>query len=241
MNKTILDISNLHLTYNSGKSYILKDISFSLSQWEVLSVIWKNGTGKSSLLKAIAWIQAIASWKIEKHTKKISYVPQKIHMEESFPVKVEEFFKIFNTGVSKNSIIEALKLFDVLKLSGRNIHSLSGWEFQKILIINALLSQPELLLLDEPTSGIDMIGEEQFYKNIALIKEKYPKIAIILVSHNLHLVYKNSTRVICLHENNLCCHGSPSEILENEDINTVFGSYLSPYHHSPHNQHHHTH
>ena len=241
MNNTILNISNLHLTYNSGKSYILKDISFSLSQWEVLSVIWKNGTGKSSLLKAIAGIQPIASGTIEKKTKKIAYVPQKLHMESSFPLKIEEFFKIFNPQVSKEDIHTSLELFDVKKLLGRNIHSLSGWEFQKILIINALLSKPELLLLDEPTSGIDIIWEEQFYKNIALIKEIYPKIAIILVSHNLHLVYKNSSRVICLHENNLCCHGTPSEVLENKDINETFWNYLRPYHHSPHSHHHHTH
>lgn len=241
MNNTILDISNLHLTYNSGKSYILKDISFSLAQWEVLSVIWKNGTGKSSLLKAIAWIQSIASWEIKKHTNKISYVPQKIHMESSFPLKVEEFFNIFNKSISKKDISESLELFDSLKLLGRNIHSLSGWEFQKVLIVNALLSKPELLLLDEPTSWIDVIWEEQFYKNIALVKQVYPKIAIILVSHNLHLVYKNSSRVICLHDNNLCCHGSPSEVLENEDINSTFWNYLRPYHHSPHSSHHHTH
>lgn len=67
-----------------------------------------------------------------------------------------------------------------------------------------------------------MVGEEKFYENIALIKELYPKIAIILVSHNLHLVYKNSTRILCLHDNNLCCHGSPKEILENDEIKDIF-------------------
>ena len=237
----IVEVSHLTISYDLKKTAILKDISFSLWEWEILSIIGRNGTGKSSLLKAIAWIIPIHSGKIVKTTKQISYVPQKLQMEKSFPLQVREFLKIFNTHVSDTDIKKHLKLFHVDDLLERSIHVLSGWEFQKILVINALLSEPELLLLDEPTSGIDIVGEEKFYENIALVKELYPKIAIILVSHNLHLVYKNSTRILCLHENNLCCHGSPSEILENDEINDVFGDYLRPYQHHPHAEHNHTH
>lgn len=242
MNNTpVLEVFKAHLSYDSGKSFILKDISFSLREGEILSIIWKNGTGKSSLLKAIAGIHTLHSGNISKKTNNISYIPQKIHLEESFPLKVYEFLSIFNTSISSKDITDMLSFFQSEKLRERNIHTLSGGEFQKVLIINALLSKPDLLLLDEPTSWIDLIGEEQFYENIAQVQSMYPKIAIILVSHNLHLVYKNSNRVICLHENNLCCHGSPSEILENTDINNVFGKYLLPYEHTPHKHHHHTH
>lgn len=241
MNNTIVEVSQVHLSYDWGKNFILKDISFSLQEGEILSIIWKNGTGKSSLLKAIAGIQPLYSGIIKKHTKKISYIPQTIHLEKSFPLKVQEFFHIFNEDISPTEIQKMITTFQGQHLMNRNIHTLSGGEFQKILIINALLSKPDLLLLDEPTSGIDLVGEEQFYANIADIQKTYPKVAIIVVSHNLHLVYKNSKRVICLHDNNLCCHGSPSEILENKDINNIFGKYLRPYEHTPHSDHHHTH
>lgn len=241
MNKTLIDISNLHLSYNRGKSFILRDISFSLWEGEVLSIIGKNGTGKSSLLKSIVWIEKVHSWTINRNTKKISYVPQKLYMENDFPLQVHEFIKIFNEGISQDKIEKYFSMFQINKLLKRNIHSLSGWEFQKVLILNALLSEPELLLLDEPTSGIDMIGEELFYKTISEIKELFPTTSIILVSHNLNLVYKNSNRVICLHENNFCCHGTPSEIQNNSDVQKIFWEYVRPYEHQPHIHHHHTH
>ena len=238
MNKSLLEISNVHLSYDAGKSFILKNISFLLWEGEILSIIWKNGAGKSSLLKAIAWVETIFSGNIQRHTKNIAYIPQKIHLEKSFPLTVEEFFYIFNDKLSDNNVSKLVQLFCIKKLIQRNIHTLSGGEFQKILIINALLSHPEVLLMDEPTAGIDIIWEEQFYENISEIRKLYPKIAIILVSHNLRLVYKNSSRVICLHENNLCCHGSPGEVMKNKDVNKIFGKYLRPYEHAPHSHHH---
>jgi len=234
----ILDISSASISYDEWKAYILKDISFSLWEGEVLSIIGKNGTGKSSLLKAIAGIIPLQDGTIKMNTKKISYVPQKIQMDQSFPLKVQEFFRIFNANISKEDIKNNIALFHAEHLLEKNIHVLSWGEFQKILIINALLAKPELLLLDEATSGIDAIGEEKFYENIALVKELHPKIAIILVSHNLHLVYKNSTRILCLHDNHLCCHGTPSEIVENDQINDIFWDYLRPYQHHPHSNHH---
>ncbi len=241
MNKTLLEVTKLHISYDAGQSYILRDISFDLREWEILSIIGKNGTGKSSLLKAIAWVQKYHSGSIHKKTSHISYIPQKIYLEESFPLTVWEFFSVFNENISQRKLQDTLKLFWTQKFLERNIHSLSGWEFQKVLITNALLSDPDIMLLDEPTSWIDIIWEEQFYENIMQIQKVFPKMSIILVSHNLSLVYKNSTRVICLHENNLCCHGTPNELMNNKDLGNIFGSYLRPYEHAPHAAHHHTH
>ena len=241
MSKTLLKLKNISLSYDNEKSFILRDISFSLSEWEILSIIWKNGTGKSSLLKAVAGIQKLHSGSITKNSEKISYVPQKLELDSTFPLIVNEFFHIFNSNIEKQTISKYVKLFDIEKLRYRNIHSLSGGEFQKVLILNALLSQPDILLLDEPTSWIDVIWEELFYKNITKIKKTFPKLAIILVSHNLSLVYKNSSRVICLHENNFCCHGTPKQLSENSDIKNIFWEYLRPYEHQPHALHHHTH
>ncbi len=241
MSKTLLDLQNISISYDNKKSFILRDISFSLQEWEILSIIGKNGTWKSSLLKAIAGIQKIHAGNIIHHTQKISYIPQKLELDKSFPLVVNEFFHIFNANLSAQSITQYLKLFDIVKLQKRNIHDLSWGEFQKVLILNALLSNPDVLLLDEPTSWIDVIWEELFYKNITEIKKTFPDLAIILVSHNLSLVYKNSSRVICLHEDNFCCHGTPQELSNNSDIKNIFWEYLRPYEHQPHAVHHHTH
>jgi len=234
--KEILKLENIFLSFDNKKTYVLKDISFSVFSWEVLSIIWINWSGKSSLLKVIAWIQKINSWKITKNYKKLSYVPQKISLDKTFPIKVSEFIKIYNQNIRDEKILSYLKKFDSEDLFSKNISSLSGWEFQKILIISALLNEPELILLDEPTAWIDIIWEEIFYELIKEVKTLFPKISIILVSHNIKLVYKNSDKVICLHENNFCCHWTPSIVSQNKITESIFGKYTLPYKHTPHNK-----
>ena len=241
MNNTLLKLNKIFLSFDTSKDSLLKDLSFSVSEGEVLSIIGKNGTGKSSILKIIAGIETRYSWEMIKYTKKISYVPQKLELEKGFPVTVREFLYIFNDGIKNESLLRVKKLFDKEKFFKKNMADLSGGEFQKVLITNALLSEPELLILDEPTTWIDILGEEQFYEIINETKKLFPKLAIILVSHNLHLVYKHSSHVICLHENNFCCHGTPAEVSQNPDIHNIFGKYLSPYEHNPHAEHHHIH
>ncbi|NVP17993.1 metal ABC transporter ATP-binding protein [Candidatus Gracilibacteria bacterium] len=232
----ILKLENVSLSYDNKKTYVLKDISFGVLSGEILSIIGMNGSGKSTLLKVIAGIQKIDSGKIIKNYKKLSYVPQKISLDKTFPILVSEFIKIYNPKTTKENIISYLKKFNSENLFEKNIASLSGGEFQKVLIISALLNKPDLILLDEPTAGIDIIGEEIFYEIIKEVKVIFPKISIILVSHNIKLVYKNSDKVICLHENNFCCHGSPLEVSANKITESIFGKYTLPYKHNPHDK-----
>ena len=237
--KEILKIENIFLSFDNKKTYVLKDISFWVLSWEVLSIISVNWSGKSTLLKVIAWIQKIDSWKIIKNYKKLSYVPQKISLDKTFPIKVSEFIKINNEKINDEKILFYLDKFNSSYLFDKNISSLSGWEFQKILIISALLNEPDMILLDEPTAWIDIIWEEIFYELIKEVKSIFPKIAIILVSHNIKLVYKNSDKVICLHENNFCCHGTPSIVSQNKITESIFGKYTLPYKHNPHDKNNH--
>lgn len=234
MNNEILRLENISLSYDGWKTYVLKDISFWLLSGEILSIIWVNGTWKTSLLKVIAWILQPSFWKIVKGFRKLSYVPQKINLDDSFPILVEEYIGIYNEKVSIKKIKDILHKFNSEYLLGKKINKLSGGELQKVLIVTALLSKPDLMLLDEPTAWIDIIGEEIFYKLIKEVKEYFPDLSIVLVSHNIHLVYKNSQKVICLHENNFCCHGTPAEIGNNPIIKNIFWEYTSPYSHHPH-------
>lgn len=237
MKEKILEIKKLNLSYDNWKNFILKDFNFSVYKWEIISIIWKNWAWKSSLLKAIIWNENIFSGEIKKFSKKISYVPQKLELDKTFPLTCEDFIKIYNEKVEKKDLEKYFSLFEVKWFEKKNINFLSWWEFQKILIINSLISNPDLVLLDEPTAWIDMIGEDIFYKNIFKIKEILPKISIIIISHNLKLVYKNSDRIICLHENNFCCHWTVSEISKNSEIKKIFWDFIWEYKHNPHKKH----
>jgi zinc transport system ATP-binding protein len=237
MNKEILKLENISMSFDNEKTYVLKNISFSVDFWEILSIIWINGSGKSTILKIIASIHKSTSWKITRNYKALSYVPQKIDIDLTFPIQVKEFIKIYNPKTNDEKIKNYLKKFKSEYLFLKNIWKLSGWEFQKVLIISALISNPDLILLDEPTTGIDIIWEEKFYEIITEVKKLFPKISIILVSHNINLVYKSSSKVICLHENNFCCHWTPNEVKENKTMQKLFGEYLSLYQHNPHEKH----
>ncbi|MBS9783995.1 metal ABC transporter ATP-binding protein [Candidatus Gracilibacteria bacterium] len=230
--KNLLQLKNI--SFSIKKTSILKDISFSVKKGEIVSIIGVNGAGKSTLLKIIAGILKETNGEIIKNYSKIAYVPQKIDIDKSFPINVLEFINIYNPKTSKEKVRKYFKNFGAENLLTKQLSFLSGGEFQKVLIISALIGKPELLLLDEPTAGVDIIGEDNFYKNIAEIKKVFKDISIILVSHNLHLVYKNSDRVICLHKDDFCCHGTPSQIQANEKVEKLFGKYTLPYEHNPH-------
>ena len=234
MNKKILEVSNISVEKKQSKSYILRNVSFCLQKWEVLSIIWQNGAWKSTLLKTIAWLQDVSRWSIRTYTKNISYIPQNIHLDIHFPMTVQEFLYIFNEKSREKDIHSLMKVFDVENMLRASIHTLSGWEFQKILMVNALLSEPKLLLLDESTSNMDAVWEEGFYKMIFQLKKEFPELSVIIVSHNLYLVYKYSQKILCLHDKWVCCQGTPFEIHDNKEVNKIFGEYMLPYKHHLH-------
>jgi len=234
MNKEILKLENINLSYDNKKTYVLKDISFSVFAWEVLSIIWLNWSWKSSLLKIISGIKKQDSGCIIKNYNKLSYVPQKVNLENSFPILVSEFIKIYNEKSKNKEIEDLLEKFNSKELINKRVDKLSWWQLQKVLIISALLNNPDLILLDEPTAWVDMVWEEIFYEIIKDVKEIFPSLSIILVSHNINLVYKNSDKVICLHDNNFCCHWTPAQVWSNPVIKNIFSKYTLPYEHKPH-------
>jgi len=237
MSKTLLSLDNISVSFDRNKTYVLRNISFSLPKGSIMSIIWMNGTGKSTLLKIIAWIEKQTSGEITRNYKRLWYVPQKIDVDMTFPLTVKEFINIYNPKVSTKKIKKMLEKFDSKDIFDKKITLLSGGQFQKMLIISALIWEPEILLLDEPTAWIDAIWEEVFYQNISEIKEMFPELSIILVSHNLHLVYKNSDTIICLHNDNFCCHGTPLEVWNNKDVKEIWWDLVAPYKHDPHSKH----
>jgi zinc transport system ATP-binding protein len=228
--KSVLKVKNVTLSVDNNVE-ILQNVSFEVKKGELISLIGLNGSGKTTLLKVIVGLIEPSSGVIDKGDSKIFYIPQKSDLNISFPLSVKEFCKLYG----EENYMEYIKKLELEKFLDKKVAALSGGEFQKVQIAIALSRQPDLLLLDEVTAGVDLHGEEKFYDLVLEIKEKY-QIAVIVVSHNIRLVMKNADQVLCL-AGHLCCSGKPEEVEEELVFKEAFGKYLHPYIH----KHDHTH
>lgn len=224
--KKLIEIKNLSIELNWN--IILSDINLEIFENEILAIIWLNWAWKSTLLKAIIWIYKPTKWVVISYINKFWYVPQKLDFDKTIPISVYEFLKIYSNK-SKDQIYESLEYLNSINLIDKKIGSLSWWELQKILIVNAILQDSKLLLLDEPTSGIDLISEKWFYDFIEKIFNKY-KLSIILVSHDIHTVFSKASRVICLNKI-ICCIWKPTNIINDDFFKKVYWKHLAPYSH----------
>ena len=156
---------------------------------------------------------------------KIGYVPQKFYYNNSIPITVQGFLDLYLLDKEQNFSSRWAQKLNVTELLNFPITSLSGGQMQKILIARALMSYPDILVLDEPTQGLDMFAQIEFYEFIDYIKNTL-NISIILVSHDLYFVMKNSTIVLCLNRH-MCCIGTPEEMSDNQIYEKIFGHNAS--------------
>lgn len=224
--KVILDVKNLSVSFDGED--VLKDISFSVEKGEALSVIGPNGAGKTVLFKAIL---DLVSYKGEINWGsgvRIGYVPQKFTTDRSIPLIVSEFFLLKSSRFwfPKKEFLEHLG--HELALVGlsksillKPLSELSGGQLQRILISWAMLDHPDLLLFDEPTAGIDIGAEDTIYDIMHRMQDERGT-TIILISHDLNIVYKYSQNVLCINKK-MICHGSPREILNPEELSKLYG------------------
>lgn len=233
----ILSVKNVFLRF--GKENVLNNISVDFFEEEIVSIIGINGAGKTSLLKLIAGIYQPSSWTIIKNTHLISYVPQKLDFDTTLPVTAKDFLTLYNPGISHKKIKDTLTELKILNLENKMLWSLSWWQIQRILLAQALLNDPRIILLDEPTASIDLMWEELFFEVLDTLYKKR-KLTIILVSHDIHTVFAKSTRVICLNQH-VCCVWKPNDVSKHANFKEIFGSYLAPYHHSHDHCKHHEH
>lgn len=224
----IMEVKNLTVSF--GRENVLDNLSFTLNKGENLAIIGPNGAGKTVLLKCLLGTIPFGGEIKWKDGVKISYVPQKILQERGLPLSVEEFFKIRGFA-DKNAIKESLEsvgLRDPYFMKKR-ISDISSGQLQRLLIAWGLAGNPETLLFDEPTSGIDIGGEETVY-NLLAEMEKERNLSIILVTHDLNIVYKFADKVLCLNKN-LVCFGEPKEALEPGSISRLYGGEVKFYTH----------
>ncbi len=222
----------------SGRT-VLKDISFTLKRGEITTIIGPNGAGKSTLVGIISGLLGGYSGEVKRHKKlKIGYLPQKIHLNPLMPLSVRGFLSL-PYQQSAQADLAALKSTGVDYLINYSIHDLSGGELQRVLLARTTLGKPDLLILDEPTSSVDITGEADMYELISRLKTTLD-CAVLLVSHELHLVMSQTDQVLCLNKH-LCCSGQPEMVQQHPEYLALFGKHaptaLAVYKHQHDHQH----
>ena len=202
------------------KKWIVKGVSLEIFNGEILTLIGPNGSGKTTTGKMILNIMEPNEGKVIINTNKIAYVPQKINIDWSIPLRVLDFMNI-TSKLLKSEMLKSLKLTGVEHLLSENIMNLSGGEFQRVLLARAIAKKPELLILDEPVQAVDFKGEIKLYNLIKEISESL-NCGILLISHDLHFVMTSTDYVVCLN-GHVCCSGTPLDVAKNSSYIELFG------------------
>jgi zinc transport system ATP-binding protein len=225
--KSYLSVENLNVSYSHH--HVLEDISFHIERGQFVCVIGPNGGGKSTLLKALVGLLPIRSGTIRREAKNIGYVPQQLRIDSAVPLRVDEFLSLklskrrvwFGPGQTRTTAKKKLEEIGAAHLIDRQLSELSGGEFQRILIAYALLDNPDLLLLDEPMTGLDVRGGMSFDGLLHHLND-HVGMTILMVSHDLHLVEHVSDQVLCINRT-VHCHGSPEQVLQPDNLSKAYG------------------
>ena len=221
-NSTLVKLNNAGFKQND--KWLVEGVSLSVKKGKIVTLIGPNGSGKSTTAKIALGIYKNIEGSVEKYTNKVGYVPQKISIDWTLPLRVYDFM-LLTENIKDEAIDEALTLTGVIHLKNKNLGNLSGGEFQRVLIARAISKKPELLVLDEPVQGVDYTGEIALYELIKRISDTL-NCGILLISHDLHTVMTATDHVVCLN-GHVCCSGSPMDVAKNNEYKTLFGEQAS--------------
>jgi zinc transport system ATP-binding protein len=202
-----------------GQKYLLENISFEVKKSEITTLIGPNGAGKTTIARLILGLDKNYTGKISiKSNIRMSYVPQKFVFSLDLPMNGNIFLKIMTSRNFKiedifGAIITENEMNHILVT---DIKNLSGGQFQKLLIISAIMNKPDLLILDEPSKSLDINSQQELYLILNKIKKHFGT-SIFMISHDLYTVIKNSDQVICLN-GHVCCSGRASDIKNNPEL-----------------------
>lgn len=236
---SILKVENVRVAFD--REAVVEGIDFSLGRGETLAVVGPNGAGKTVLVRAILGLVPFSGRIVLDPHVRIGYVPQRLAVDRDFPITVGEFLQLRTPDEKK--IIAILRdvdpyhatqnlgitTHDPKTLLAQRLGVVSSGQFQKILIAWALLGDPDLLLFDEPTAGIDIGGEEGVYELLHRL-QKERGLSLLLVSHDLSVVYRYAKNVLCLNRRSLC-FGPPSKVLAPKTLEALYGAGSTLFHH----------
>jgi len=237
--KTVLSVKGLEVAFNGHK--IVDDVSLDVVRDSTIAIIGPNGAGKTVLFRAVLGLIPYKGKVTWAEDARIGYVPQKLFISKDFPLTVSEFlhFKEQDHKII-HEILNSVGFKDVASSHTHNdvrvlrtkLGALSGGELQRVLIAYALLGKPNVLLFDEPTSGVDVSAEETIYSLIDKLKAE-KDLTIIFISHELQVVYKYADSVLCLNKEKIC-FGPPREVVDKESLTKLYGEDVSLYQHHDH-------
>jgi zinc transport system ATP-binding protein len=200
---------------------ILSCVDLAVSRGEIVTVIGPNGSGKTTLVRALLGLVRPSEGKTERRSGiHVGYVPQHIAVDRTLPLTVERFLML-SPHARPERLRSALAETGADALARRPFQDLSGGEQKHVLLARALLSEPDLLVLDEPTASVDIPGQVAFYRLIRSIRDARG-CGVLLVSHDLHLVMAATDRVVCLNRH-VCCQGSPEAVSRHPEYRALFG------------------
>jgi zinc transport system ATP-binding protein len=232
-------ISARGLSMKRGGREVLSDIDLDVHRGEIVTVIGPNGAGKTTLVRLLLAIEQPESGRILKPASTIiGYVPQRFDVDSAIPMTVASFLAL-GGNAKPNEIKKALEEAGAVRTLNQQLSKLSGGETQRVLIARALLRRPNLLILDEPASGVDFTGEADLYDLIGRLRDQH-NLGVLLVSHDLHVVMARSDRVICINRH-VCCSGKPEDVSQHASYARIFGPHaataLGVYRHHHDHQH----
>jgi zinc transport system ATP-binding protein len=209
------------LTVRRGGQPVLEAVDFAVSAGEIVTIVGPNGSGKSTLIRALIGLEPPSAGSVSRRPGlAIGYVPQRLHVEATLPLTVARFLSLPGR-VTRAEAADALARTGVPGIEGRQLVALSGGQLQRVLLARALLARPAILILDEPTQGLDQPGTAAFYRLIEEVRRETGA-AVLMVSHDLHVVMSASDRVVCLNHH-VCCEGTPKVVSAAPEYRALFG------------------
>lgn len=227
------------LTLSFGGERVLDQVSISIRAGEIITLIGPNGAGKSTLVKTLLGLQKADSGEVvRKRGLTIGYVPQKLAIDQVLPMTVKRFLSL-TRSVSRADCEGVLAQVGAGHVIDAQMSQLSGGETQRVMLARTLLLRPHLLVLDEPTQGVDVSGQAELYRLIDEIRRELD-CAVLMISHDLHLVMAKTDQVVCFNRH-VCCSGIPETVRQHPEYRSLFGvreaDAIGIYHHEHDHEH----
>ncbi|WP_028695808.1 zinc ABC transporter ATP-binding protein ZnuC [Pseudomonas cremoricolorata] len=230
MSEALIRLEQVGVSF-SGET-VLERIDLAVAPRQIVTLIGPNGAGKTTLVRAVLGLLKPHTGKVWRQPRlRIGYMPQKIQVDPTLPLSVLRFLRLV-PGVDRAAALAALQEVGAEQVIDSPIQTVSGGEMQRVLLARALLRKPQLLVLDEPVQGVDVVGQSELYRLITRLRDRYG-CGVLMVSHDLHLVMSATDQVVCLNRH-VCCSGHPEQVSGDPAFVELFGQTapnLAVYHH----------
>jgi zinc transport system ATP-binding protein len=213
------------VTVQFGPRVVLDGVGLSLRAGEIVTVIGPNGAGKTTLIRVVLGLlrpRSGAVWR--RPGLRVGYVPQSVELDRTLPLTVRRFLSLGRQSRGED-IVAALDEVGAGATIDRSVHDISGGERKRMLLARALLADPDLLVLDEPTANVDVAGQSEFYDVLGRLRDRR-HCGVLLVSHDLYLVMAATDYVVCLNRH-VCCSGKPDAVGRHPEYLALFGARMA--------------